>query len=371
MTNLTVYNSTNLIVGGGFTTAGGVTAKRIASWGDIVTPVCAMSVTPTTAATATADPGQPANPSFFDTTVRNTSSVGSITYNVTKVPNDGTTAWLTLSSTLRGPSARRDGEHRAAAVQATDTVTATLNTASLAPGLYSVTLNFTNNCGNVPADLYTRTITVTIPRWRITPLEPAVTGSHTAATDASIVAYLNCLNPQTYAYTITNLAPDAMSYSVEETDQAGASLDTTWLALNKTSGGPLAQNQSDTVTVTLAGTGNGPEYLLDQPGDPNYDLVQNAWLKFTVTGFGDVENRQVQMTERWLGGMFGYVRSYFGNVMPIDPTFDPDGLNGPPQLVGGCGTGCDFNLVGAAETGTLCQTTPMLILTTTPRMVLR
>jgi len=267
--------------------------------------------------------------------------VNSINYAVEEVDDTGNPtdyAWLSLDKTGGGPIAGSpDGKSGG-----TDTVTATIDTSTLTPGQsYTAYLEFTEDCSTA---VHTRSISVLVKRWDIDPPEPTPAGGHNNATDASIVAYLNCINPQTYTYTITNLSDSPLSYTVQETDAGGAPSDYTWIDLDKTSGGPIAPGASDTLTVTLTGTGDGPEVISSSPDDSCTDCRWDGYLTFT-NDQSEVLVRQIQMDETWLGGLFGHVREYRGDVPPNDPLWIP-GADGP------CGPGCNFQIIGT-QTGTV------------------
>ncbi len=59
-------------------------------------------------------------------------------------------------------------------------------------------------------------------------------------------------------YTVSHTGPGEISYTVAETDAAGSPHDYPWLSLDKTGGGPLANGESDPVTVTITDTAMEP-----------------------------------------------------------------------------------------------------------------
>ncbi|UCD27616.1 MAG: hypothetical protein JSV03_10930 [Planctomycetota bacterium] len=259
------------------------------------------------------------SPFQIEYTVGNYGATTSLSYNVSKDPDE---AWVSLDKTSGS----------AAAGGGLDTVTATVNPSSLTPGTnYTMDLVFTNDCNTTQQE--TRTITLFVQRWATDPPQP-----DTYLDIGVINAYLNCINPQTYTITVINQTPDTFNYTVEQTDENGSAVPPyPWLSLDKTGGGPLAQGESDTVTITLTGTGHGPEYRADQ-GTPTWDARWEGWLKFTTVEFGDVLMRHIIMSERRLGALFGHVRYYCGEVYPYlsYPTQWEPGDDGP------CGAGCRF-----------------------------
>ncbi|UCD29178.1 MAG: hypothetical protein JSV03_01460, partial [Planctomycetota bacterium] len=292
-----------------------------------IQPECRMNIWPAGTQQSSGTPGSPANPAQFVYTVVNTSATTTLNY---LVSDDA--AWLNLDKTGGGPLPPGASEQ----------VIATINSTGLTPGNHIANLEFTEDCSITK---YTRSINLLVKGWGIDPPEPLVEGGHTEATDASIVCYLNCLNPQTYSYTITNTSLSPINYTVTETDASGNAVPPyTWLSLDKTGGGPINPGESDTLTVTLTGTGHGTEYNADCPGGPTCDAVWNGWLKFT-NDQSEVEMRQVQMEETWLGDAFGHVREYLGDVAPHDPAWTA-GADGP------CGPGCNFNIIGV-QTGSV------------------
>jgi hypothetical protein len=77
-----------------------------------------------------------------------------VSYTVQKIPDDATTAWLTLSKMSGGPLAYGQS----------DQVTASTNATGLAPGVYSCDLQFTNTCS--PSVAVTRTVRLRVlPMW--------------------------------------------------------------------------------------------------------------------------------------------------------------------------------------------------------------
>jgi hypothetical protein len=105
-----------------------------------------------------------------------------------------------------------------------------------------------------------------IPQQPLPPCRIAVTP---VAQQQALGEVAGATTPSQFVYTITNAGQNTINqYTVTEVDSQGQPFDHTWLSLDKTSGGPLVTDQTDTVTATLTTTG------LDAG-------THTAYLKFT------------------------------------------------------------------------------------------
>jgi len=229
----------------------------------------------------------------FEYTVSN-EGVSSVNYTVAESPDQ---PWLTLDKTSGSVAGSADGKSGG-----TDIVTATVDASSLTPGTtYTVDLVFSDDCAS-PAGTYTRTLNVEVAEctWDVSP------------GPGPIYVWADCASPQDYIYTVTNsaISINDLSYTVEETDVDGNPMDHPWITLSKTSGGPIAPDNSDAVIVTVSAT----------------QLDQSGYIKFTPTcGTGvNAEIREiVQLYASDATGQYGFVplvgykHAYLGDVDPL------------------------------------------------------
>ncbi|MHC4799598.1 MAG: COG1470 family protein, partial [Planctomycetota bacterium] len=211
-------------------------------WWDVASPGFRITgVLPIGQVDRVASPNGPADPVELKIrhkgyTCSDTNVNGTVTYTVVKVPDDASTAWLTLDSS--------GGSLTPGTV---DTVTGTIDTTGLAPGVHTVDVQFTDDA--TPVNVYTRTISLEIQEctWTVTPestQDSTVTGD--------ITVWGNCQDPQDYDFTVTCLGGFDVSYTVQEVLSDGVTgTDYPWLDLAKTSGGPIPAGSSDTLTVTV------------------------------------------------------------------------------------------------------------------------
>jgi len=230
-----------------------------------------------------------------------------VNYTVAKVPDDASTAWLSLDKTSGTIN-----------LAANDTVMGTIDTTGLTPGFHSVDVQITDN-SSAPANTHTRTIMLEIQEcsWEVTPQS---TQDPTVVT-GDLTVWGNCDNPTSYAFTVTNLGGEDITYTVEEVDADGISpLDYDWLALDKTSGGPIAALSSDTVMVTITSDNSSKAaYLRFTPGCGTASSGVTAQVrKIEVTNFSET------------GGIKDFKHEYLGDVDPMDTD--------------SCGVGCKFLL---------------------------
>jgi hypothetical protein len=190
---------------------------------------CDSSVSPTGAQASAALRNSPAAPPSFTYTFTNTGSSNN-GYTVAETDAAGVPAsyaWLSLDKT---------GSAAPLGPMATDSVVATITDTSMAGGLHTAYITFTDTCN--PANKHIRRIDLTI-----TDCESTVSPSGEVA---------RCFAPDVggavsdVVFTVTNTGRDGLTYSVTK-----EGTDCGWLTLNKTGGGPLANGVSDQVTVSI------------------------------------------------------------------------------------------------------------------------
>jgi len=185
-------------------------------YGDVDSPGFSVSVVePPGTQTTTSFAGGAATPNTFQFTFRNkgyrnpdnpalpsdTNVNRDVSYTVTKVPDDGTTAWLTLDKTA--PAAPLAPDER-------NTITATIDAVSLAPGVHGVDLHFTDDAA--PPNVHVRRVEVHVFEcsWEVMP----------APTTTAYV--LASLAPMTYALEVRQTGGLPISYTVQEVAVAHA-----------------------------------------------------------------------------------------------------------------------------------------------------
>jgi len=188
---------------------------------------CDSVVAPPGPQTSTALRNGAATPPSFNFTFTNTGS-GNASYSVAETDASGTPldyAWLTLDKT------------GAALVPpvGTDAVVATVDT-NLTAGIHTAYITFTDGCN--PATKHTRQIDLTITDcgFAVWPgrevARSFIPGSPGVLADAT--------------FTVTNTGTDGLTYTIQK---EGA--DSAWLTLNSNGGGPLANGQTATATVSF------------------------------------------------------------------------------------------------------------------------
>ena len=240
-------------------------------------PPCELGVLPEPLQPATAVQGQSATPAQIPYTVFN-SGQNAISFTVAKVPDDATTAWLTLNHTSAGPLS----------TGATDTIVANLNASGLSVGTYAVDLRFTSDCS--PPTVVTRTVQLT------------VTGSLQITPSPGLTVPAESATPSTRTFTITNAGTSDLNYTVAKLEVCD------WLTLDKTSGGPVSPGATDTVSVTV----NPAGIVADQTCN----------LRFTNTN-NPAETADRAVTVDVLDSVL--LLSYLGDVAPgTANSFQPD-----------------------------------------------
>jgi hypothetical protein len=152
-----------------------------------------------------------------------------IGYTVAESPDVG---WLTLDKSGGGPIP----------TDSSDTVTATVDPSGMDPGVYTVDLVFTDDCVSSDENIRTRTVQMEVLEclWDVAPA-------------GAIHVWADCANPQVYNYTVTNVAGEDISYTVEECDANGGAADWSWITLPvPASGGPISAGSNDTVPITVS-----------------------------------------------------------------------------------------------------------------------
>ncbi|UCD30327.1 MAG: hypothetical protein JSV03_07625 [Planctomycetota bacterium] len=165
-------------------------------------------------------------------------------------------------------------------------------------------LVFTDDCAT-STSTHTRTINleVTECEWSVTPYNADRADNlceDNVCGDVHILA--TCSTAQNFDFTVTNDPGSigSLNYTVEECDAGGNSLDHTWLTLSKTSGGPIAPGDSDTLVASVTSVPGGT----------------TGYVKFTPSGCGSGLTEQIReimlidMTDA------GYKFSYLGDVHP-------------------------------------------------------
>jgi hypothetical protein len=242
-------------------------------------PACDTGVTPVDDQTVDMAPDQTVDVVY---TVRNFGDV-SVGYTVAESPD---VSWLTLDKTSATGLAGSPG----GLAGATDDVTATINTAGMTGGSYTVDLIFTDDCAS--ANPHIRTINVEIAScfWELTPVGP-------------IHTWADCANPQIYNYSVTNsnYSVNSLTYTVEECDSAGGAADWSWITLTKTSGGPVPPNSSDTIPVTVSATQSDTQ----------------GYIKVISTCGSDVTEEIREIRQWYQNNVAGYKHAYLGDVDPL------------------------------------------------------
>ncbi len=262
------------------------------------------AVDPISKQTSSAFLNGPASPGSIAFTVRNKGYTNSdpnvnfsIDFSVSKVPDDASTAWLKLDKTsVNGlaPGAR-------------DTVTASINAAGLAAGLYAVELHFMDNA--VPANVHSRMIELSVLEcsWEVSP---------TPTTTAYVLA---APLPHAYPITIRNLQGADISFTVQEVAADGVTTQNhAWLSVSPTSGGPISAGSSETVMFTV-----------NSPNQANLGYLRFTPSCGTATSGAQPQVRTISVINTLAGGQ-PVISQYDGNVDPI--------------AADSCGPGCNFEL---------------------------
>jgi len=290
---------------------------------DVVTiqspiPTCELSVSPYDAQDLGLIPVNSNVDVVFTVTNEGT---GAISYTVAENPDE---TWLSLDKTSSGPLAGSiDG-----LTGGSETVTATINTTGMTPGVYTANLVFSEDCSSVE---HARSFTFEVVECALD-VSPKLDNPDAFA---DITVYSHCINPQDVPITITNIVGADRNYTIQEVDDTGTPTDYPWLTLDKTSGGPIALGESDTVVATITGT----------PNEAGFQNIRDTAYVLITPDCGIPEMRRIDRDDTWLGLLFGHKRAYLGNVPPNDPLWTP-GADGP------CGPGCNFNIIGT-QTGTV------------------
>jgi len=268
-------------------------------------PQCRAMVWPASLQTAIQHHGETSpTPDQLDYVVTNTGMNDSFSYTVIEDPE---VSWISLNKISSGPIS----------VNTFDTVTATFDTTGLGPGVYNTELVFTDDCSTV--GVYRRPIQLHVNEcvWDIS---PESTQSYKVTGDLTV--WGNCQQPEDYIFTVSNIAGLDIYYTVEEVDSGDPATavpyDYSWLALDKTSGGPVPEGTSDLVTVTITSDNTSKE----------------AYLRFTPScgtqgqGASTVIRKIEVTTLTATGNEKGFKHLYAGDVNPLD--------------VNSCGEGCTF-----------------------------
>ncbi|MHC4795284.1 MAG: COG1470 family protein [Planctomycetota bacterium] len=244
-----------------------------------------ISVLPEGDQETTASPGQAADPSSIDFTVRNKGYGSSFNYSVAELVDE---PWLSLSKTSGGPLAPGS----------TDTVTANIDAVSMPVGHYTANLVFTDDNNSTNVVIRPITLHVVGTAYQVTP-DPGLhlQGSETCNAGFSL------------PFTISKLGGEDFDYTVEETDAAGNPATSGWLVLSKTSGSCSDAQPDDTVSVSV--TGSPTEGQL-------------TYLKFTPNkvAVNPTEIRSIQL--RVVGNVQTF--SYNGDMDPVTPSSFGDGF---------------------------------------------
>ncbi|UCD29057.1 MAG: hypothetical protein JSV03_00815 [Planctomycetota bacterium] len=274
-----------------------------------------ISVTPISEQYITVFVGDP-NPADIPYKVINKSYSNSVSYTAAE---DVDVVWLDLDKTF-GTIASGNA----------DTVNAQfVDVPSLLPGIYTANLVFSDD--SATSTVLFRTIILEVKEcdWTVTPKStqsPKVTGDMTV--------WGNCATPTTYNFKVTSLGGLPVSYTVQEWDPAGGtSTDYTWLELGKTSGGPVASGDSDTVPVTITSDNTAKEAYLR--------FVPNCG---TGTIGADEQIRKIEVTTLLTADTPPNDKSfkfgYYGDKPPLDA--DSCGFI-PPDTISVAG-GCKFEI---------------------------
>lgn len=260
---------------------------------DATTPIqslvtCDSSVTPFEPQTAAAQLPAGAVPGQIPFTINNSGN-SAMTYTAVETGQEGDAhdySWLSLDKA--GGTVSAGG---------TDTVTATINAASLAPGAYTAYIKVTDGCN--PANIYIREIDLAVYNCQF----DVAPGCNVIR--SYLLDYPAAL-PAGQTFTVNNPAAQALGYSVAEVDQNGIPIDYTWLSLSKTSGtAPASGTDSVNATINPLGLAAG---------------TYTAYLRFTSTSCAAPPiTRTITLTV--VGAGVVKVYEYLGDADPLTKGF--------------------------------------------------
>jgi len=270
-----------------------------------------MAISPIDKQISVSYPSIPASPAQIEYAVRNKQYAGDgdISYTVLESPD---VPWLSLDKTSGGPIA----------VGTPDLVTASIDASSMSPGTYTTDLVYTDTTCN-PAHPHTRTVELQVLecQWEVNGLTD----------DTPFTFYGGCNNDNGNkvdypSLTISNLIGLDLTYTIEEVTSmdpgTAVPTDYPWLAIDKTSGGPVSAGSSDTAAITITS---------DNTDKTGYIRITPSCG--TSSSGVSVEYRQIDVVyniyDDGVEHSIGYKGLYLGDVDPMS--------------AGSCGTECTFD----------------------------